>query len=88
MELQQKLSVAVKVDESKSNAISHLQETLQKLVNKMQIIQKEKKDWDSEKSKIKFKHSNEMKEYIEVKILYSVSILFISKTFYLENSIL
>lgn len=70
LELQQKLSVAVKVDDSKNNAISQFQATLHKLVSRVQVLQKEKREWENEKSRLKTRHSNEIKESIEVTILY------------------
>lgn len=80
----------MRVDDSKNKTITQFQETLQKLMNKMQILQKEKRECDNEKSRIKARHSNEVKENMEV--LYNGSdyyeyFIFIIFNF-LENKIL
>lgn len=70
--MQQKLSVAIKVDESKNITIGQYQDSLQKLLNKMQVLQGEKRELENEKSRQKARHSNEMKENLEV--MYSILI--------------
>lgn len=74
LELQQKLTVAIKVDESKNEAIGKFQDTLQKLMSKMQTLHKERREWENDKSRMKTRHSNEIKESIEVIYKYSISI--------------
>ncbi|XP_018580065.1 synaptonemal complex protein 1 isoform X2 [Anoplophora glabripennis] len=69
LELQQKLSVAVKVDESKNKTIQQFQEALQKLISRLEKVNKEKQDWEQEVATLKSSHSSEMEEYSQ-KVAY------------------
>lgn len=71
LELQQKLAVAIKVDSSKNITITQFQDSLQKLLNKLQVLQKEKREWENERSRLKTRHLNEMKENSEVPLKIS-----------------
>lgn len=92
LELQQKLSVAVKVDETKNKSIGQFQNTLQQLLTKTQLLQKEKKEWDNEKSRLKIRHSNEIKESIEVTCSFFIPLInatdfFLQKIQYYEKEV-
>ncbi|CAH1119258.1 unnamed protein product [Phaedon cochleariae] len=60
LELQQKLTVAVNVDETKNKTIQQFQEALEKIVMRLEKLNKEKHDHENEMSKLKRKHSQEM----------------------------
>lgn len=60
--------MAVKVDDSKNKVISQFQEALEKAVGKIQSVHKEKRDWESELTKIKNRHKTEMEESLQVSI--------------------
>ncbi|KAJ8977174.1 hypothetical protein NQ317_003114, partial [Molorchus minor] len=62
LELQQKLSVAVKVDDVKNNTIRQFQEALETIVGKLEGLNKEKQEWDQKIRKIEEKHAQELEE--------------------------
>lgn len=69
--MQQKLSVAVTVDDSKNAAIQQFQEALEKIMARMEKLNKEKQVWESEVTQLKDKHAAEMQAAQEVSTCYS-----------------
>ncbi|KAJ8937465.1 hypothetical protein NQ314_011854 [Rhamnusium bicolor] len=69
LELQQKLSVAVKVDDSKNLTIRQFQEALEKIITRMEKLNSEKQGWEQEMSKLKTRHSSELEE-VSQKVAY------------------
>nr|XP_023019518.1 myosin-4 isoform X1 [Leptinotarsa decemlineata] len=70
LELQEKLSVAIKVDDSKNKAIHQFQDALEKILMKLERIDKEKREYENEISKLKKKHLNEMENATQKLIYY------------------
>ncbi|KAJ8920372.1 hypothetical protein NQ315_005237 [Exocentrus adspersus] len=62
LELQQKLTVAVRVDDSKNKTIQQFQEALEKVIHRLEKVNKEKQDWEQEVLVLKNKHVAEMEE--------------------------
>ncbi|XP_030759827.1 putative leucine-rich repeat-containing protein DDB_G0290503 isoform X2 [Sitophilus oryzae] len=60
LELQEKLAVAIQVDESKNNTIQQFQEALEKVSTRMEKLNEEKNSWDKEIMKMKNHHSIEI----------------------------
>ncbi|XP_076258236.1 uncharacterized protein LOC143195172 isoform X1 [Rhynchophorus ferrugineus] len=69
LELQQKLAVAIQVDEAKNNTIQQFQEALEKVSFRMEKLNEEKGIWDKELTQLKNKHSIEI-ESANQKIVY------------------
>ncbi|CAH1961603.1 unnamed protein product [Acanthoscelides obtectus] len=62
LELQQKLSVAVNVDETKNIALQQFQETLEKVILRLDKVYKEKQGWEDEVENLKSKHAAQLAE--------------------------
>ncbi|VEN64700.1 unnamed protein product [Callosobruchus maculatus] len=62
LELQQKLSVAVNVDETKNIALQQFQETLEKVMLRLDKLYKEKHNMEAEVENLKSKHAAQLED--------------------------
>nr|CAI5828873.1 unnamed protein product [Callosobruchus analis] len=62
LELQQKLSVAVNVDETKNIALQQFQETLEKVMLRLDRLYKEKQNLQGEVDNLKSKHATQLED--------------------------
>lgn len=62
LEMQQKLSVAVKVDDAKNKTIQQFQDTMEKLIVRLEKLNKEKVDYEFEINKLQNRHIDEKEE--------------------------
>lgn len=66
LEMQQKLSVAVKVDDAKNKTIQQFQDTMEKLIVRLEKLNKEKVDYEFEINKLQNRHIDEKEEADQV----------------------
>lgn len=63
---QQKLAVAVKVDETKNNTIQQFRDALNSLSSKLEKLNEEKASWDRDVARLKNDHSMAMESASQV----------------------